>query len=281
MNKQLKLFLFSVLFLCSCGVNYRLNQAKKLEEKGYYIDAIKKYLEINKKYENTLSGARALYDAARIYHRKLKVYFESEKLYNSIINKYSKSDKFKEIVKLAKIGIFDSPNYFPFGNGSIWVEGDSETGGKNMRIEWLCVEISTYTHCLIQKKFLAGKKFVTQFKRYYTKEEFQLRESLEKMSSTYTVLLYYPFEIGKTWITESDGRKIELTIVSNDAEVKTHAGVFKGCLKIKEVDLKFPQACKYEYYAPEVGHILTTISAVNSKREYRNNELIYYKISSE
>lgn len=268
----------SGLLLAGCSTQSQISKAEKLEQNKAYIKAIKTYKSIYSKNQKTEIGAAALYNAARIYHRKLKVFSESAKLYEEVIRNFPASSPH---VKLAKVGIFDSPNYFPFVNSSTWIEGDSQTGGQNMRIEWHSITISTYTLCFVQKKFYAGKKLGTEIKRYYTKDNFELQETTEQTSPNKTIMMLYPFEKGKTWITDRSGRKYKLTIVDNASSVKVRAGEFNGCIKIKEQDLQYPDSFKYEYYAPEIGHILTTISTTGSPTEFRNNELISYSISAE
>lgn len=274
---SIKLILLALLFsIIACGIQSQFNKAGRLESKGLYLDAIKIYKSIYNKNRNSEIGATALYNTARVYHRKMKIFSESTKLYNEVIGKFSPDST---AVKLSKTGLFDSPNYFPFNNKSTWIEGDSQTGGKNMRIEWYCTEISTYTKCFVQRKFFAGTKLAAEVKRYFAKDNFELQESLSQNFLNATITLKYPFETGKTWISERENRKLKFTIMDNNATVKVRAGEFSGCLKIREQDLANPLGCKYDYYAPEIGHILTSIGTSNSSSEYRNNELISYTIT--
>ncbi|MFN3966977.1 MAG: tetratricopeptide repeat protein [Endomicrobiia bacterium] len=263
--------LFTTLAGCA---NYKFNKAKSLEKRGYYPQAIKYYLEFANQYKNHKLSAEAMYRAGKLYQKELKIYSEAKNIYFDLINKYPEN---KEFVRLAKIGIFNSPDYFPLEDGNIWVEGDSESGGKNMKVEWYCQEISTGVF-KITKKYFAGKNLVTTLSKFYNEENFELRESSEPNFKQYSVLLRLPFNKDNSWQTERDNRKIKITIVATDAEVKTIAGEFKNCLKICYEDLNFPGSYKYEYYAIDVGPVLTTVSSIKTKIEHRNSELLYYKL---
>ena len=74
--------------------------------------------------------------------------------------------------------------------------------------------------------------------------------------------------------------QIKYTILENDAAVKVKAGEFSGCIKISEEYPGLSNSRKYNYYAPEIGWVLTTTSA-SGQQEFRNTELISYKIIPE
>lgn len=278
MSKLNKILLYGLcitifVLINGCGPKYNFNKAKKLEQKEYYVQAIKKYIYVSEKFPESEYAPEAVYNAGRIYQKNLKIYNEAVKLYSELIYKYPSQQQW---VKLAKIGIFESPDYFPLKDGYVWVEGDSDTLGKNMRVEYYCTQISSFTYS-IKKRYYAGNKIVTELKRYYTKEDYELREMINMDSVSYTVLLSYPFEKMKSWITTRDNRKLKLTIVSDSVSVITKAGKFDNCIKIREESIDYPGAYKYEYYAPDIGHVLTTIGTAKSEVEHRNIELISYK----
>ena len=274
------LFLFIIYsllltFLNGCGAGSNFNRAKKLEKNKYYVQAIEKYKTISRNYSKSKYAPESLYRAARLYQKELKVYPEGCKLYAELIYKFPEAGSW---VRLAKRGIFDSPDYFPLEEDYLAVEGDSQTGGKNMRLEQYCSLVSTYTYSIV-KKYYAGKKLATKIKRFYTKENYELRELSSLKSKSYTVLLSFPFDKMKSWKTTRDKNVLKMTIVDTNASVKVRAGRFTGCIKVREENPKLPGAYKYEYYAPGVGHVLTTIGSSKSKVEHRNTELISYKFS--
>ncbi|MBU2567778.1 MAG: VanZ family protein [Elusimicrobia bacterium] len=277
--------LFSLLVLCcfyltACGPNYQFNRAKALEKKGQYNEALMKYLRIAETNPDHPSAVESLYRAGKLCQIKFKLYAKSTDIFFELIKKYPEAT---QIVHKAKAAIFNSPDYFPLVNDNLWVEGDSETGGKNMQVEWHCSESTGASRqgvFKITKKYFAGRKPVSAVIRYYTESSIELREyaSADTTSSQYTVLLKYPFETGNTWVTERDGRKIRATIVDNRASITAKAGVFDDCLKIRYEDLAIPGTFKYEYYAPDTGLILITVKGKHSKKEYRNSELLSCKL---
>jgi len=267
---------FLVLALSGCGADYQFKQAQKLEKNGYYVEAGFRYQEICKKYPANPICPEALYRLGRIYQKKLKLYSQAVNHYKKLIEYYPSA---RPWAGLAKVGLFECPDYFPLSRGSFWIEGDSETEGRNMRAEWDCQAVSTGTF-LIAKRLFAGANHVTDIKRYYRKEDLQLREYSNLGSGVYSVALQYPFESGKYWQTNRDGRKVLCGIVANNLSIKVKAGEFSGCLKISEENPELPGSVRYNYYAPDTGWILTTTSAAGGS-EHRNTELLSYKIAQE
>jgi len=84
----------------------------------------------------------------------------------------------------------------------------------------------------------------------------------------------YPLEVNKEWTVGN----IRYTIISKNENVEIIAGKFTDCLKIKKQFMKTP-SWSYEYYAPEVGKILTTQSSGYSEK--RVTELKEYNIPAE
>jgi len=270
-----------VLFFClaaaaacsGCGADYQFSQAQKLERGGYFVEAGFKYQKICQKYPADPICPRALYSLGRIYQKRLRIYGQAVNYYKRLIEYYPSS---KPWVELAKTGIFESPDYFPLGKGSFWIEGDSETEGRNMRAEWNCGEVSTGTF-VVDKRLFAGATRVAEIKRYYRKENLQLREYLNSDSRDYSILMQYPFDEGKYWQTTRDGRKVIYGVAAKNLTIKVKAGEFSGCIKISEQNPELPGSARYNYYAPEAGWVLTTTSASGGS-EHRNTELLSYKI---
>ncbi len=160
--------------LFRCGLDFQFRQAQKLEKNGYFVEAGFKYQNICQKYPSSRICPQALYRLGRIYQKNLKLYGQAVNYYKRLIEYYPSSQPW---TNLARAGIFGSPDYFPLTKGSFWIEGDSETEGRNMRAEWDCNEVSTGTFSIVKRLF-AGSNHVTDIKRFYRKDNFQLREYL-------------------------------------------------------------------------------------------------------
>lgn len=267
----------AVILLAGCGAGYHFKKAGDFQKRGAFVQAIEKYRVVSGKYPASKYAPEALYAAANLYRKELQVYPEARKLYAELIQRYPES---QEWVKLAKRGILDSPDYFPLEQDYLLVEGDSQTLGRNMQLEKYCTRVSTGVYS-VTKKYFAGDNMVSKVERFYEKVDYELREMSFPGSGQYAVLLSFPFELSKSWKTARDNRNLRITIVDNDAVVTVKAGKFSGCIKLREEDLFLPNAFKYEYYAPGVGCVLTTIGSAGSQTEYRNTELISYKFKKQ
>lgn len=268
------LLLFTVL-CAGCGPSYQFKKAQQLEEKGYFVEAGLKYEEIFDRYPNSPSAPEALYRLGKLYQKKLKLYSQATRYYTKLVERYPKSEPW---TRRALLGAFNSPDYFPLTSGSFWIEGDSETGGQNMRAEWNCVLISTETFA-IQKRIFAGHHLVTEIKRIYRKDKGELHE-YEALSGPYGTTLSYPYFEGKTWDRGTSGHLAKYTVVSKTAAIRVKAGEFPDCLKVKEQNPLVPGSVKYNYFAPGVGWVLTTTAAADGP-EHRNTELLSYKVFPE
>lgn len=244
-----------------------------MEKNGYYVQAGFKYHEVFVKYPADKICPQALYRLSVIYQKKLKLYSQAAQYFRKIIEYYPASEPWSG---LAKQGLFDSPDYFPLNEGNFWIEGDSETEGRNMRAEWNCHMVSTGTYS-VTKKLFAGSSRVAEVKRFYRKDNYELREYNSPGRGEYSIVLQYPFELGRAWNTVREGSKVSCKIVANNLSVKVKAGEFNSCLKVSEENPELPGSIKYNYYAPDAGWILTTIS-VSEGREHLNTELLSYRV---
>jgi hypothetical protein len=271
--KKYLLLLISACVISGCGVNYQFKKAQDFERKGYFVEACLRYETLYKKYPRHALAPVALYRMSRIYQAQLKLYSQSTQYFLELAQKYPQSVPWAE---RAMRGAMRSPDYFPLGAGSFWIEGDSETGGNNMRAEWNCLEVSSTTRS-IQRRIFAGRAVVSTSKRYYALAAFEVRESNSPSMNPHTVIMAYPYYEGKSWKTVRDGNPTVYTIVSKTATVKTKAGEFTNCLKIKEINSLIPGSQKFNYYAPDIGWVLTTTGSSGSE-EHANTELISCKI---
>lgn len=154
----------------------------------------------------------------------------------------------------AKHGLLSCPDYFPLTAGSL-VYVDSQTGGQAMRLDLKTAASEDGRTGKIKGAYFAGKRRVQEFNRSYEKSDWSIweRQGKEKVR-----IIRYPYKPGVSWTDRRDGIPVEFTVVANDAKVKVKAGTFTNCLKIKERTANSP-AWKFDYYAPGVGRVKTTI----------------------
>jgi VanZ family protein len=277
LNAVLPLLAVVLMPLCGgCGAGNELKKAAQLEDGGYLVEAAMKYESVYKRHPGSERAPEALYRLGRLYRDRLKLYSQAGHYFSAVIDKYPGSSSW---VNLSKYGLLTSPDYFPLTDKSFWIEGDSQTGGRNMRAEWVCQEISPNVHTIV-KRISAGDRLVAQVKRAYRKEDLEVREYADARTERYTVIMSYPFIEGRSWKNLQDGKLISYKIVSRIAAVKVKAGEFANCLKISEESSAAPGSVKYNYYAPGVGWILTSVAATGGK-EHNNTELLSYRIIPE
>jgi hypothetical protein len=275
--KRYLLILFvSLLGLGACGRDWQLDRAKVIEKRGYYVEASMKYDAYVKKHPGSPLAPEALYRTGRIYQKKIRIYSAAQRYFKNVIEKYPSSEPW---AGLAKKGLLDSPDYYPLNSGNFWIEGDYASGGRNMRAEWTCQLTSSGTY-RITRKISAGSQLVTKVERYFRKDNAELREYITPDSAAGTLIYSYPVEKGREWKTSRDGRELKLSVMETDLAVKVKAGEFTGCVKIGEEYPGSGGSKKINYYAPDVGWILTATSG-SSGQEFRSSELISYKIFPE
>ena len=207
------------------------------------------------------------------FQKKLKLFVKARQYYRTLLDQYPQAQPW---AAWAATGLLTSPDYFPLHAGNFWIEGDSESGGVNMRAQWDCAEASSGTF-LITRRISAGPRLVREVKQWYQREGLRLSQYSRAPNDRGTVVFSYPFELGHSWRTVSEGRIVEYAIVSIGERITVKAGSFTGCLKVSERYLEFPRSVKYNYYAPEVGWVLTTTAFVGGA-EHRSTELLSCKV---
>jgi hypothetical protein len=263
-------------FLGCSSPEHLFKKAQALEGKGYFVEAGITYDKLAKKYPAAALAPEALYRIGRIYQKKLKLLSYSTRYYLSVIENYPSS---QEWAALAGRGLLTSPDYFPLHTGNFWIEGDSDTGGVNMRAEWNCSAVSSGTW-EITRRISAGSHFVKEIKQYYRVKGSQLCQFANRQDDPGVIILSYPFEKGRSWRTVSDGKWMEYRVEETDERIAVKAGSFPGCLKIGERNLAYPGSVKYNYYAPDTGWVLTTTALVGGV-EHRSTELLSCKVFPE
>ncbi|MBI3552807.1 MAG: hypothetical protein HY077_09835 [Elusimicrobia bacterium] len=171
----------------------------------------------------------------------------------------------------AKGGIMGCPDYFPLESGRVWVYGDSASRGKNMRLDAEVRLSSGGAGGTILTALYAGAKQIRVERAEYKKADWMV---LQRAEGDWVPILRYPFKKGEAWNALRGGDPLAYRIEDDDAKVKTVAGTFTNCLKVREFNRKFKGSWKYDYYAPFVGKVATTVAGPGF--ENPNTELVKF-----
>ncbi|MFH1282234.1 MAG: hypothetical protein ABII27_01045 [bacterium] len=268
----------AIFFIIGCGTEYKFKKANKLIKEEAYLVAISVYQDIESSDKNR--AAEAFYREAEIFRKYLFLYPEAIKGYRIVYELYPQQSDW---AKKAKLGAFNSPDYFPIKEGNMWIEVDSQTGGKNLRAEMVCSEVKGKGDpepvVFLDTKYFAGKKLVPGIsgKNYFSKQSLELKQYQNYEKDIYQTVLRFPFEKGNEWVTKEGKRELRCMIEDVGVVCKVKAGNFKNCIKISK-HYEGLGAITYVYYAPNIGKILVTIKSPGSKKETRNTELSSFKI---
>lgn len=280
MKKFKSLFISGLFFclglICGCGGDAKFSQAKKLEAKGEYQKAWEFYQEFAAKNPRHAAAAEALFRAGWLAQKQLGDCVAARAFYDSVLQNYPQSGSWA-----AQSAYYrnNCPDYFPVLNGFRWVEGDSDTNGKNARIEIVCRvqpnKDNKDTLAVITKTYFAGE---TKFKGVdftYKKTDLEVMEFASKTDPRFKTILMWPLLAGTKWVTKHDNKTFRYEIVAADKEIKVQAGTFANCIQVRSTIDGFPGATN-EYYAPDIGRVLVTIST--SEGERRNTELLSFTL---
>lgn len=170
----------------------------------------------------------------------------------------------------AKNGLLACPDYFPLDAGRTWVFVDSETKGRAMRQEWTVRE-SSGTSADIQTALYAGDKRVRVYNDGYEKRDWAV---WRREGARAEPLLRYPYSLGQAWTVSREKHKLDYEVAAVGLTVKTVAGEFTDVIKVRETDRRFPKTWRFDYYAPGVGRIKTSLGGPGY--ENSNAELSRY-----
>lgn len=171
----------------------------------------------------------------------------------------------------AKAELLNCPDYFPLEDGRTWVYGDTASGGRNMRLE-VMNRAGAGGKVSQTGALFAGKKRISVSSKDYAKKDWAV---WDVSGGKEALFLRYPFQSGTAWKSGPARGALDYRIEADGLEVKTKAGVFSGCIKVRERDPRIPQAWKFDYFAPGVGRVKTTVGARGV--ENPNTELISFK----
>lgn len=171
----------------------------------------------------------------------------------------------------ARAALLTCPDYFPIEPGRSWTFGDSVSGGRAARIEWR-VDVSTDGAVRdVSQILFAGSRTIKDVKARYERQDWMVWELSEGRRRP---ILRYPFHTGESWKTGRGSDEERFTIVDESATARTAAGTFAGCLKVRDYRPSFSSSWTYDYYAPFVGKVKTTLGGLGF--ENPNVELLKY-----
>ncbi|MFN0117687.1 MAG: tetratricopeptide repeat protein [Elusimicrobiota bacterium] len=258
-NKSL---LFLMVFSFGCGPSYDFKRAQKLETKGKYYKAWQAYQEFSGKYPNHKKAPEALFHAGWIGQKELVDCDVAKPFYEAVLQKYPDSVPW---ARLAHLQRNNCPDYFPLVPGASWSEGDSETAGKNARVDLVIKPISTtpdsfLTLAMIDKTYYGGtSKFKTlSFK--YQKTDSELLEFQSDEDVAGKTILMWPLEVGTKWKTKQGKRLFSYEIMNTNQKVSVAAGIFEKCIQVKS-SIEGISGFTLESYAPGVGRVLTAVAS--------------------
>lgn len=258
--------------LFGCGQKSEFKRIRSLEKKGRYYEAWHRYQEFAVDHPKSELAPKALFSAGLLAQRQLKDCRMASVFYDQVIERYPQADPWGRLSTLQKN---NCPDYFPLLPGATWVEGDSETGGKNARIEIASKLIDRAGELpaetgILSRTFFAGPTRFRTSDTFYRKSETELKEYLTESDLQPKIILTWPLVTGTRWRTKSGDRIFTYEIEANDRTVKVSAGEFQNCLVVRS----FVEggAATYEYFAPNVGRVLTTLQTKDGEK--RNTELM-------
>lgn len=169
-----------------------------------------------------------------------------------------------------QVGLLTCPDYFPLDAGRSWVYVDSASKGRAMRQEFE-VRRSSGAGGTVLSSLYAGDRRIRSAEERYEKRDWAVWRVEGKDAQP---LLRYPYNVGQSWTARREKVLLRYVIEAAGLEVRTEAGRFSGVLKVRETDTRFPHTWRYDYYAPGVGRVKTTIAGKGY--ENPNAELLRY-----
>jgi hypothetical protein len=173
--------------------------------------------------------------------------------------------------ELAKSSLLSCPDYFPLDRGRTWVYVDSESRGKAMRLEWEIRRSTGSSSGEVQSVLFAGNRRNRETFESYEKRDWAVWRTDAKPPEPF---LRYPFGQDQAWSGKRGGSSVDWVVISTTATAKVAAGEFKDCLKVRELDRRYPKTWRFDYYCPDVGRAKTTIGGRGY--ENPNTELLRY-----
>lgn len=255
------------LLLTGCE-SWHYHSGRFLEARGRYAKALAAYESLLERAERSPRRAEIEVRAGWIYAERLGQCAEARRHFEAAARAFPRLEPW---AGRARRGILSCPDYFPLTEGRRWVHGDGTTEGKIARIE---TEVSVATEpgrgMLISTLYAGTKKLRSQ-RAWYEKSGWAV---WEEGPQGRVPVLRYPFRAGEHWTARRGAQAVRYAIEEDGVAVKTVAGEFRDCLKVREQPQGLP-SWKYDFYCPAVGKVLTTVAGPGF--ENRNTELLRYQ----
>ncbi len=249
---------FALLLALGCSSpSYSYKKALRFEEHGEWLKALKAYRGIFRESPRDPLACQAHVRAGRIETQRLKDCASALADFASAARDFP---KLKGCAADARAGLMSCPDFFPLEKGLTWTYGDSQSLGRNMRLIVSVEKASGGREAVLRGRLYAGRKLVRDDEVGYEKTDWWL---LERLGGRRHALLRYPFTSGMSWEDPEGRRRMSYLLVSTAAFVSTHGGAFRGCLKVRVSDLRYPGSWEFRYYAPFTGLVKTTIGGKN------------------
>jgi len=265
--------------LLGCGPRWDFFLAQRAEKKEKFDLAVQQYLNFFNKYPGHKKAPNALFQAGDLYREYYHDWKRARAAYEKIVETQADHSEWKNQVLQA---LLETPSYFPLIQGARWSEGDSQTGGKLARIEITCQEDKENPDTfLVRHRVFAGKrekKELSSTKIIIKANGILLQKDPSKKYEL--KILESPLRLDQVWTSQIGKDTAISTVVSKNENVRVRAGTFTNCLKIQSMRTNIPDSLQFDYYAPNVGKILTTTSSSKKKKETRQTELLSYNIPS-
>ncbi len=273
------LVVICVFGLVGCGPGWMFGRAERLQKKGKYYRAWEVFQEYTAKYPSHERAPEALFRAGWLAQKYLNDCFAANTFFQRVMERYPQSDPW---AKAAQMQSINCPDYFPLVAGNKWVEGDRESQGQIARTEIVCEPLKSVGKPLPSESgtlsftyFAGGKSFKTTT-LVYRKSEGELLEFPSEDDPRTKTILKWPLAAGQQWATKSDQKIYHYEVKEVGVAVKVVAGEFKDCIKVGSYVEGSASVVTNEYYAPNVGRVLKTIST--SSGENRITELLSYNV---
>jgi len=266
------LWLLALAWAAGCG-RLDFKQARHLEDAGQSARALKAYERFLAREPGGPLETEALVRAARIYARVFDRCDRAVPLLERAARQPAAPGErpgLADWAAQAREDILSCPDFFPIVPGARWVYVDSESGGKNMRLDISASAAGALVQ--VRGAYYAGEERFREYGRVCEKKDWTV---WEVDGGIRLPILRYPFRAGSAWSARTGDRSISYTIEEDSASVRTKAGEFSGCLKVRSQP-SGARAWVYDYYCPGVGRVMMTVGVPEG--EHPNTELSRYSI---
>lgn len=272
---KILLLMIAPLLFFGCGPDHAFQQVRRLEKKGKVYEAWTAYQEFAAKYPKHAAAPEALFRAGWLAQRQVKDCTMATAFYDRVTQMYPQSSPWASWAAYQKN---NCPDYFPLLAGAHWTEGDSDTGGKNARIETVSRADPNggtvpWAQGILVRTYYAGASKFKTVEVGYKKDGEDLQELGAQNDPRPKIIMKIPPVVGTRWKTKNGTQLFLYEIVDTDKTVKVAAGEFHNCVVVRSA-IEGAAGAALEYFAPSVGRVMTAFMTPNGER--RNTELLSF-----